>query len=184
MATFQVVVDLGSFRVYSQTTVLQKGKSLTIGAGSLTLTGAGVELLWSQIVGRGAYLLGGQDVQFIAPGAVTYGTIVDGVLVAISTGGLPPSTDAILYFNLAGYSPLPTVGDYFSEICQEFTALPPAVPPGAIAPPFTPGGLPPVIENGGGNPGDVEEPGPVPLAFLIPVLIAFNATGPITEPAP
>lgn len=177
----KLAVGAGELLVYSQSVVLQRGKSVPAAVGAFVLAGQDVALERRQNVARGAFTFSGKAVNFIAPGAVTYATIVNGIVTSIDSGALLPSTDTTIYFDLTGVSPLPEIGYYFSEVCQTFSATPPAVPPGDIAPPFVPGGEPPVITDPGGNgPDGPDEPGPVPLAFTIPVLIPFHAVGPLT----
>lgn len=109
---------------------------------------------------------------------VMYATIEGGVVTAVNFGPLPTSTDDILYHNLTLYETFPEVGWYFSDICQTFSAFPPTIPAGDIAPPYTPGGTPPV-------PGDPNYPeselpptdDPAPLANTAPVYLSFHADG-------
>lgn len=105
---------------------------------------------------------------------VTYAEIVDGRVTYVGTGPLPSSTDSIIYFDLTGYTS-PSIGDYFSEICQEFTSSPPTVPPGEIVPPWT---KPRDGTNGkDGTNGLDGGVGPFPPASVVPTLIAFHADG-------
>ena len=103
---------------------------------------------------------------------VTYAEIVDGRVTYVGTGPLPSSTDSIIYFDLTGYTS-PSIGDYFSEICQEFTSSPPTVPPGEIVPPWTkPRDGTDGKDGTNGLDGGV---GPFPPATTMPVIIPFQA---------
>lgn len=105
-----------------------------------------------------------------------YATIVDGVVtdVDLAASSIPASTSTTLYWDITGLSPQPAVGWFFREPCNEFTESPLVIPPGEVAPPFTPGTTPP-------DPTDpstptVDEPGPVREALLSYHLTAFHAT--------
>lgn len=110
--------------------------------------------------------------------AVMFATIENGVVTAIAYGALPESDDDTLYLDLSRYEPPPLVGWYFSDVCQTFSETPPVIPAGDVAPPFTPGGLPPI-------PGTPEFPVPeVPeiddqpaLATLTQSFLSFHADG-------
>lgn len=110
--------------------------------------------------------------------AVMFATIENGVVTAIAYGALPESDDDTLYLDLSRYEPPPLVGWYFSDVCQTFSETPPVIPAGDVAPPFTPGGLPPI-------PGTPEFPAPeVPeiddrpaLATLTQSFLSFHADG-------
>lgn len=175
MAAFTLGVDLGALTFFSQSIVFQRGKSLPLAVGAFVLGGQAVLLPRAQNVARGTFAVAGRAVQFIAPGSVTYATIVNGLVTAIDAGALPPSTNDTLYFDLTWYF-APDIGWYFSEVCQSFSATVPPVAAGDIAPPFTPGGTPPDIpddERGGDLPPD--EAGPPIYATTIPMLLPFHA---------
>jgi hypothetical protein len=143
MASYSLTVAVGAFVLYSQTTVLRIGKALPIGAGAFATSGQAVALTWRQRASGGVFTLNGQAVNFIAPGSVSYATIVDGRVTAVSAGSLPASTLTTYYHVLLGGDPVPAVGDYFSDVCGTFSATAPVIPAGDIAPPYTPGGTPP-----------------------------------------
>jgi hypothetical protein len=111
---------------------------------------------------------------------IDYATIENGRVTAVTFGAstLPESTTTILYWDVTDLDPQPAVTWFFSEPCNEFSATPPRIPPGEVAPPFQPGGDPP-------DPDDpltpeVEEPGPPRIAELAYHLTAFHASGPDT----
>ena len=107
-------------------------------------------------------------------GSVTYAEIIDGRVTGIYTGSLPASSATVLYIDLTGYS-TPSVGDYFSEICQTFSSTEPTVDPGDIVPPWT---KPRDGTNGkDGTNGLDGGVGPFPPASVVPTLIAFHADG-------
>lgn len=109
---------------------------------------------------------------------VMYAEIVDGRVVAVLFGVLPESTDETLYVDVSGVAPTPEVDDYFSDVCQTFSPVPPVIPAGDAAPPFTPGSPPP-------DPGGPDYPNPeldpeddLPIfAPTAPVWISFQADG-------
>lgn len=106
--------------------------------------------------------------------SVTYAEIIDGRVTGIYTGALPASSATVLYIDLTGYS-TPSVGDYFSEICQTFSSTEPTVDPGDIVPPWT---KPRDGTNGkDGTNGLDGGVGPFPPASVVPTLIAFHADG-------
>lgn len=84
---------------------------------------------------------------------VMYATVVDGRVTAVLFGELPASDDTTLYVDLSRVEPLPAVDDYFADVCQTFSSVPPVIPAGDSAPPFTPGSPPP-------TPGGPEYPVP------------------------
>lgn len=105
-------------------------------------------------------------------GSVSYAEIIDGRVTGIYTGSLPASSDTVLYIDLTGYS-TPSVGDYFSEICQTFSSTEPTVDPGDIVPPWT---KPRDGTNGkDGTNGLDGGVGPFPPASTLPVIIPFQA---------
>ncbi len=107
-------------------------------------------------------------------GSVSYAEIIDGRVTGIYTGSLPASSATVLYIDLTGYS-TPSVGDYFSEICQTFSSTEPTVDPGDIVPPWT---KPRDGTNGkDGTNGLDGGVGPFPPASVVPTLIAFHADG-------
>lgn len=109
--------------------------------------------------------------------AVDYATIVDGEVTAVTldAGSLPTSTSTTYYHPLLAGDPVPSVGDYFSDVCGTFSSLPRTIPAGDIAPPYPIGGVPPV-------PGSINYPlsddpdSPLPLATLGYLLTAVHAT--------
>jgi hypothetical protein len=111
---------------------------------------------------------------------IDYATIENGRVTAVTFGAstLPESTTTVLYWDVTDLDPQPAVTWFFTEPCNEFSATPPRIPPGEVAPPFQPGGDPP-------DPDDpltpeVEEPGPPRIAELAYHLTAFHASGPDT----
>lgn len=106
---------------------------------------------------------------------VTYAEIIDGVVVGVHTGPLPESTSVVLFIDLTDYGTPPAVGWYWTEVCQQFSETPPVVPPGDIVPPWTrPRDGTDGQDGTDGLPGG---PGPIPLAFTMPVLVPFHAHG-------
>lgn len=128
----------------------------------------------TMVLRQGTVMLTGGELGFGTK--VMYATVEDGVVTAVTFGNLPSSTETIYYVDLSSYATQPAVGWYFSDVCQTFSALPPVIPAGDLAPPFTPGSPPPV-------PGDPDYPNPeipteddpVPLASTAPVWISFHA---------
>ena len=146
--------------------------SLRLRAGSIPLVG--------QALGVGA--------------GVMYATIEAGRVTAVNFGPLPSSTDTVLYFDLTGYA-IPAVDDYFSDVCQTFSSLPPVIPAGDLAPPYTPGGTPPDPDGPDYPVPELPpEDDPEPLASTAPTFLSFHAdsvesiaitgTGDITEVSP
>jgi len=107
-----------------------------------------------------------------------YATIEASIITAITFGVPPANTSAIYYVNLSHIVPAPLTGWYFNDDCQTFSATAPVIPAGEIAPPYTPGGTPPVV---GGptypNPELPPEDDPAPLANTAPFWISFHADG-------
>lgn len=109
--------------------------------------------------------------------AVSYAVVVDGRVVSVASGPLPDSTTTTSYIDLTGIT-TPAVGDYFSEICNTFSASEPTIPPGEVVPPYTniTYNTTITIIN---NYDDDDEAGPTPIAFTVPQLIVFHASGPL-----
>lgn len=124
----------------------------------------------------GSFVLTGKAAGLRAPGGVSWAEIVGGVVVAVSSGSAVPTSDSTtIYSNLSGVSPTPSVGWYFSEICQTYSAAAPTIPPGDVAPPYPPGGTPPTPGDPTYPTGPGDDGGTAPPAFLVPSLIAFHA---------
>jgi len=104
-----------------------------------------------------------------------YAVIVLGRVVSITNGPLPDSTSSTLYFSLVGISPVPAIGDYFSEICGTFDSAPPTLDSGDIAPPYPP--LTSIIATTVSTvtTTTTTTTGPAPLAWVVPTLIPFHA---------
>ncbi len=148
--------------------------TITADSGTFALTGVSVRLLTGPLAGR--FQLRGQSVAFQAPGSRPYVTVVGGIVIEVTEGFIPSSTLTTLYYDITGVSPVPEVGWYFSEICQEFSATPPIVPPGDIAPPYPPGQLPPDPDDP--NFPTPEDPGEDLRSHVLPTLITWAADGP------
>ena len=125
----------------------------------------------------GAFTFTGCYISVQHPGGVSYAEIVDGRVVAVSSGPKPVSTADVLYIDLTGVAPTPAVNWYFLEVCRDFSETVPVPPPGSIAPPYPPAVnpvLPPwTPPPTTGGPGPVD---PAPIAWVVPTLIPFHAT--------
>lgn len=109
--------------------------------------------------------------------AVMYATIVDGVVTAVGYGTRPVSDADTYYADLTEETVLPEIDWSFNDVCQTFSATPPTIPPGDIAPPYTPGSPPPVPGTPEYPPNDLDDEDPVPLASTAPTLIVFRGDG-------
>lgn len=121
--------------------------------------------------GTGALLISGIPTQ--AGTLYSYATIVGGIVTALSlySVSIPASTLTTLYYDITNYSPLPSIGDYFDEVCQVFSGAPFPIPPGTVVPPVYPP-PPPIVTD----PPIITDP-PINsiLDTLIPVLVPFAA---------
>lgn len=99
--------------------------------------------------------------------AIVNGRVTD---VVLGASAIPPSSAGVLYWDVTGLSPQPQVDWYFAEPCNVFSALPPVIPPGDLAPPYPPGEEPPDRDD-----FEEIEPGPVREALLGYHLTALHA---------
>jgi hypothetical protein len=122
-----------------------------------------------------AWLFTAEFGTFVDGTSGTYATVVNGVVTATATGIKPSNTPTTVYVSIPAGDPTPSVGDYYSDICGTFSASVPTIPPGQIAPPYTPGTTPPTP----GTPGYPVEDVPTnntntPSAPVVPSIITFS----------